>query len=229
MQKIMLSAAFVLLLFSMTVSPSWAVPVNTNIEILNGGSGSGFRYSVIHSANCSSTPLCMSGSYLYGTPLTGSLNGDFDITGPLSLRNIRGTLNAPQGNIQFTGGFLNTSGEGGLTSGELQYSFLSGNLQGETGTFYFLASQHCCAGGPFGGPNHLTASGFTLWGNNWDIMANSGLSSRQAVLDAGFTPLGIDIVGVNYTATPEPSSMLLLGSGLAGLFYWRKKQVHQVE
>ncbi|GJL63959.1 MAG: hypothetical protein NPIRA04_26130 [Nitrospirales bacterium] len=136
-------------------------------------------------------------------------------------------MNAPQGNIQFTGEFLNASGGGGLTNGELQYSFLSGILQGETGMFYFFASQYCCTGAPFGGLNHLPANEFTLWGNNWDISASNGLNSRQAV--PGSTPLGIDIAGGNYTATPEPSSMLLLGSGLAGLLYWRKKQIHQVE
>jgi len=228
MRTFMLSVALVSSMMFTVPSLSWAIPVNTNIDIDNGQTGS-FRYSVIHAADSCSHGLCMSGSYVYGTPLQGTLNGDLDLDDSLSLNNIRGVLSAPQGNIQFTGGFLNAPSGGGLTRGQLQYSFLSGNLSGESGTFYFLARQHCCSNAFLGGPNHFTSDGFILWGNNWDMTANDGLNSRQAVVNAGLTPLGIDIVGGNYTATPEPSSMMLLGSGLAGLLYLRKKQGHSVE
>ncbi len=229
MRSFILNSAFIIAILFTAVSPSWAIPVNTDIEILNRGPGSGFNYSLIHSANCSGSGLCMSGSTLYGNGFFGTLNGNLDLAGPLTLNSITGLLMASQGNVQFTGGFLNASNGGGLASGQLDYNFLSGNLQGETGTFYFLATQLCCNAAPYGGPNHFTSDGITLWGNNWDITANNGLNSRQAVLDAGFTPLGIDLVGGQYstpktTATPEPTSLLLLGSGIAGLLYWRKKR-----
>ena len=228
MRKLILSSSLILSILSMAVSVSWAVPMNTDIEILNRGPGSGFNYSLIHTADCSRS-LCMSGSTLYGKDFSGTLNGLLDLSGPLSLSNITGTLRASQGDVEFTGGFLNAPNGGGLTSGQLHYKFLSGDLEDESGTFYFLASQHCCSSAPFEGPNHLTPNGFTLWGNNWDITATSGgPSNRQAVIDAGMTPLGIDLVGGNYTTTPEPTSVLLLGSGLAGLAYWRKKQVKVV-
>ncbi len=223
-----MNPVLIAMLFFMMSGPAWALPVNTDIEILNRGPGTGFNYSLIHSANCS-RPLCMSGSVLYGRDFEGTLNGDLDnVWGPLTLSNIRGTLSSTQGNIQFTGGFLNGQDDG-FATGQLHYNFLSGSLQGESGTFYFLSSQLCCSSAPFGGPNHLTSEGFTLWGNNWDITANGGLNSRQALINAGFTPLGIDLVGGNYTtpsttATPEPTSILLFGSGILGLVYLRKNK-----
>ncbi|MGB0910714.1 MAG: PEP-CTERM sorting domain-containing protein [Nitrospirales bacterium] len=232
MRTFILNSVFIFSILCIASTPSWAISVNTDIEILNRGPGSGFNYSLIHSANCSSA-LCMSGSYLYGKDLSGTLNGDLDLTTAPTLSNIRGVLTAPQGGIEFTGGFLHAVDDGGLTSGQLDYTFLSGKLKGESGTFFFLARQLCCSSAPYGGPNHLTPNGFTLWGNNWDITADGGLNSREAVLNAGLTPLGIDLVGGNYstptTATPEPTSMLLLGSGMAGLLYWRKKKAKAVE
>ena len=59
------------------------------------------------------------------------------------------------------------SNAGGNASGFLNYE-LTGSLT-QTGTFYFVGAQMCCGGAPYGGPNNLTASGFTLWGNNWDV------------------------------------------------------------
>ncbi len=232
MRTFILNSAFIFSILCIASTPSWAVSVNTDIEILNRGPGSGFNYSLIHSANCSSA-LCMSGSYVYGKELIGTLNGDLDLSAAPTLSNIKGILTAPLGKIEFTGGFLNAVSDAGLTSGQLHYNFLSGDLRGQSGTFYFLARPLCCSSAPYGGPNHLTPEGFTLWGNNWDITAKSGLNSRQAVINAGFKPLGIDLVGGNYstptTATPEPTSMLLLGSGMAGLLYWRKKKAKAVE
>ena len=197
---------------------SWSASMNINIEIQNG-SGGGFGYSTVHGC---SNPSCMSGPSLY-RPLLGYLNGDLEQNGQLTLSNIMGTLSSNQGFIQFSNGWLTADSGGGVTKGQLPYTFLSGTLSGQSGTFYFEGDAICCSGAPYGGPNHLTSNGFALWGKNW---TNLNLRNQNQQ-NQEFIPLGIDLVGGNYqtTATPEPTSMLLLGSGLAGLLYWRKKQV----
>ena len=199
---------------------SWAASMNINIKIQNGSDG-GFGYSLVHGC---STWSCMSGPSLY-KPLEGYLNADLEKNGIMKLSNITGTLSALQGDIRFTGGWLSAPSGGGVASGQLHYTFLSGMLAGETGTFYFDPSPLCCTNAPYGGPNHLTPNGFALWGKNWQRFPRLG---EQSETYEKFTPLGIDLVGGNFqtTATPEPTSMLLLGSGIAGLLYWRKKQVN---
>ncbi len=201
------------------VQSVWANPIS--IDIQTGTSG-GFGYSGIHAAtNCNKNDLCMSGAKLYW-PLTGTLYADQDAT-TFGLTNLHGTLTAGtggsmMGSMEIIGGSLTANSEG-HASGSFDY-ILTGDLQ-ETGTFHFLAAQMCCGGAPNGGPNNLTDSGFTLWGNNWDVFAG------QTKYDVDGTPLGIDLVGTDYqyTSTPEPSTMILLGSGLLTLPFFRKKRV----
>ena len=208
-----------IMFFITGIQPLWADTTNITIDI-ESGSGGGFSYSGIHEATgCSNAGLYMCGNKLYW-PLTGTLNAVLNTNGITSLTNITGTLNAPQGTMIISNGEL--SNASGKASGFLNYE-LTDTLT-ETGTFYFVGAQMCCSGAPNGGPNNLTASGFTLWGNNWDVDAAQGFNSRQYVMDNGMTPLGIDLVGGQYTPTPEPSTMFLFGSGLAGLAAWRYRK-----
>jgi hypothetical protein len=206
-----------IMFFITGIQPLWADTTPISIEI-GQGSGGGYSYSGIHEAtSCGSNNLCMGGAKLYWA-FSGTLSAVLD-TDVISLTSITGTLTAPQGKLQITGGQLSDPAAGGFASGFLDYTFLTGTLKDEAGTFYFVDSQQmCCSGAINGGPNNLTASGFTLWGNNWDITNNQTRDSIKG------TPLGIDLVGGQYTTTPEPSTMMLLGSGLLALPFLRKKK-----
>ena len=205
--------------FIIGVQPLWAGPMNISIAIEQGSQG-GYSYSGIHAGTrCSNNNLCMGGDRLYW-PFSGNLIADFDDVA-LSLTNIHGTLTTPSnGSMQVTGGSLTTNNGTGKASGSFDY-ILEGDLD-EEGTFYFVSEQLCCNGAPYGGPNSLTANGFTLWGNNWDILNGE---TRQTVIGDGRTALGIDIVGGQYMATPEPSTILLFGTGLLALPFLRRKKV----
>lgn len=217
-----------ILVFVTGIQPIWADTTSISIKI-GEGSGGGYSYSGIHAATgCSKYGMYMCGDKLYW-PLTGTLNADLNTNGTTSLTNITGTLNAPQGTMIISYGEL--SNASGKAAGFLNYE-LTDKLT-ETGTFYFVGKQLCCNGAPYGGPNNLTASGFTLWGNNWDVRNSTWngavqpeyhFLNKSAVMAKGFTPLGIDLVGGQYTTTPEPSTMMLLGSGLLALPFLRKKK-----
>lgn len=193
-----LSLLLGILFFVAGVQPLWADSTGY-IEIQNGKS-EGFRYSGIHKTGSS--------SFIY-SPLEGKLNVDLEMNagGLISLTNINGTLNASQGQIKITGGKLSQQ-ENGWASGFLHYT-LTGYLN-ESGTFEFMDQQECCNMAINDGPNHLTLDGFTLWGGN---------TYRH-----GTTDLGIDLVGGQYIANPEPSTILLLGTGLLALPWLRRKK-----
>jgi len=197
-----------ILVFVTGVQPVLADTTNYTIDILNG-SGGGFSYSSIHAGTgCPSGTLRMCGP-TYGS-LTGQLIADKDNT-THALSNLHGMLDlngVPT--LHLTNGVLDNTG------GSFDYSLIGGTLDGESGTFYFSGGTVCCSTAPNDGPNNFNANGFTLWGNNW-IYGQTGPSN-------GGTALGIDLVGGNYTTTPEPSTMMLLGSGLLALPFLRKKK-----
>ena len=99
----------------------------------------------------------------------------------------------------------------GLVDGYLSYTLGSGPGAG-SGTFYYDAIDFM--GNP-SGPNRLGPSSFILWGNNWDYEGGTPKPSSGG--------LGIDLVGT-IQPVPEPSTMILLGSGLVGLVGWRYRK-----
>ena len=192
------------LFFVTGVQPLLATTTNYKIEVLNG-SGNGFNFSSIHEATgCS----LMCGPIRYGS-LMGSLIADKDDT-THALSNMFGTLTASNGGtLKISNGYLNGTGGG------FDYLLAGGPLDGKSGMFSFSGGTVCCNGGPNGGPNNFNENGFSLWGANV-INAENGLF--------GDTRIGIDLVGGNYVVNPEPSTILLMGTGLLALPFLRRKK-----
>ena len=140
-------------------------------------------------------------------PLLGTLTGILEKDRGIRLTNIMGTLTAPQGILTITGGSLFDRGRRGNARGYLDYFLTDGKYDGREGRFYFRAENW---GYGDRGPNNLSMKRLVLWG-----------SDKEG--------LGIDLYGKIHP-TPEPASILLMGSGLAGVAMWqlrKRKQARQ--
>jgi len=78
----------------------------------------------------------------------------------------------------------------------------------------------------------LQPSSFTLATLTFDTLALGtsplNISSVWALGDANGVPLTYSLESGSISAVPEPATLLLLGSGLAGLGYLRKRKTNQV-
>ena len=194
-----------------------ASPVKITIE--PSGNMGGFGFSLIHAASSQSGSFpgyYTGGSELYNN-ISGMLLGDLTGTpGSLALANIMGVLTTDivggggSATFNITGGSLAQQANG-FVDGTLDY-LLTGGPNPGSGTFYFDAINFM---NNSTGPNRLTQTTLVLWGNNWD--------KEGGALKPYSGGLGVDLKG-NVEPIPEPATVILLGSGLAGLVAWRYRK-----
>ncbi len=133
-------------------------------------------------------------------PLNGTLTADLDTTSGIKLSGITGVMTGPNGTVTITDGMIDTN-PGPNASGFFDYEITDPGdaLAGLDliGTLTFHSSQSA---------NILNLSYLQLWGGD--------VSNQDKGMD----------FRANLQPVPEPSTMILLGSGLVGLVGWRYRK-----
>jgi len=184
-------------LFACAVTVLCAAPswaVPVHLVVQNGGFP-GFNATFLHN-----NYLAGGSAFTGFKPLNGILTADLDTSLGFKLSNIMGVMTGPNGTVTITNGMIDTN-PGPNPSGFFDYQITDpGNaLAGLAlnGTLTFLKSQNA---------NKLNGSFLQLWGGDLQHY-DKGMDFRA-----------------NLQPVPEPSTMILLGSGLVGLVGWRYRK-----
>ena len=185
-----------------------------------------FAGSVNMTLNGSNTTIVVSGTYAAGVPTIPNFsapNGNYTITfmlpeNPSSLASFQ-SFNPPQGGFDVSADLvfdLNNSATTTTFSG-VTVSFFD-TLSGDMGGFLFCLDALC--------DTEWNLFGGALFDNN---NANPTLLTGPITIDQTFSGYlvggaGPFPFGVAPSAVPEPSSLLLLGTGLVGLFGWGRRK-----
>lgn len=165
--------------------------VPVKLVVQNGGFP-GFNATFLHENYVAGGP-----AFTGFKPLNGVLMADLDTSSGIKLSNIMGVMTGPNGTVTITNGMIDTN-PGPNPSGFFDYQITDpGNaLAGLTlnGTLTFLNTESA---------NILNMSFLQLWGGDI-VNKDKGMDFRA-----------------NLQPVPEPSTMILFGSGLIGLVGWR--------